>query len=202
MAKKKEIICLTFFFLCWPVPRFFFHTVNEHNCQFPSPQHNMTCPQNALFQGCDVHPHACSNSTDRENSIVSIIGYKYWNVPLCQRRACVDNFEHGNFWKNGSMTFDGSVLFAYLETMFLVFFWFEYVLRLYLAGVIDKRKKFCRREYMSLMFVVTLTLEYAMMMVRNNGTFVYDPWGKRGAWWWWEVVVVGLWVVVVVDRCS
>jgi len=106
----------------------------------------------------------------------------------------VDNFEHGNFWKNGSMTFDGSVLFAYLETMFLVFFWFEYVLRLYLAGVIDKRKKFCRREYMSLMFVVTLTLEYAMMMVRNNGTFVYDPWGKRGAWW--------LWVVVVVDRCS
>ena len=34
--------------------------LDEATCQFPSMQYNMTCENNALFQGCDVHPQACS----------------------------------------------------------------------------------------------------------------------------------------------
>ena len=62
---------------------------------------------------------------------------------------------------------------AIAETIFLVYFWCEYLLRLFVAR---GRKKFCARQYWSLLFVVVLTAEYIVVLVRN-GKFIYDPWG-------------------------
>ena len=95
---------------------------------------------------------------------------------MCKRRACLDNV-NVDVWQNSAMLFDGSVVFAILETMFLMFFWFEYLLRLYVSF---SRRKFCRREYMSLIFVSVLFIEYLVVILRNQVSgfgFVYDPWG-------------------------
>ena len=142
------------------------------SCSFPSPQHNMTCEQGALFQGCDVSPEACSAVDDRANSLVSVIGSKYWNVPMCQRRACVDNVKV-DWWETSALVYDGSTMFAVLETLFLGLFWFEYLLRMYIARSL---KKFFQREYVSLIFVLLLTFEYVSVLVARQ-SFVYDPWG-------------------------
>jgi hypothetical protein len=156
--------------------------LDSGTCAFPSPEHNMTCAHNVLFGNteypCKKHPGACAERLDYTNSIYSLM---LKNTPVCQRTPCVDNVNVPT-WTGGKSAGDFAPLWGTIELILLVYFFFEYATRVFVARDI---KTFFREHIWLLIFTMMIVVEFVIVVAYRSG-LRYDPWGFGPLDMYWD----------------